>query len=204
MLFALLALCGTAALAPPARAALRLNEIMAGPASDWDGSGVFSSRDDEWVEVVNDGAAALDLAPFLLTDTGGTPRYRFTGVLAGGGRLVVYGGDAYAWERDNGHPAFGLSLGNSGDGVMLWEIGETDTTMIDSYTYASHEAAADRAIGRLPDASGGWALFDGMNPYSGTTEPHGNGCTPTPGSANTCDSTPVESSSWGRLKTLYR
>jgi hypothetical protein len=204
MLLTLLALGAAAAPAPPAGAALRLNEIMAGPATDWDGSGVFSSRDDEWVEVVNDGAAALDLVPFMLTDAGGTPRYRFTGMLAAGGRLVIYGGDSYAWERDTGHPAFGLSLGNSGDSVMLWEIGAADTTLIDSYTYASHEAAADRAIGRLPDATGGWALFDGMNPYSGTAEPHGNGCAPTPASANACDSTPVETSSWGRLKTLYR
>ncbi len=116
----------------------------------------------------------------------------------------MFGGDAYNWEHDNGQSAFGLSLGNSGDTVMLWEIGASDTTLIDSYTYASHEAAADRAIGRLPDAGGAWTLFDGMNPYSGSTDPQGNGCNPTPGAANTCDSTPVENASWGRLKTLYR
>lgn len=204
LLYSALAFAFAAAFAPPAGAALRLNEFMAGPATDWDGSGVFSSRDDEWVEVVNDGPAALDLSPFLLTDAGGTPRFRFSGMLGAGERQVVFGGDSYAWERDNGHPAFGLSLGNSGDSVMLWEIGASDTTLIDQHTYASHEAAADRAVGRLPDGDGAWALFDGLNPYAGTTEPHGNGCAPSPGAPNLCDSTPVESGSWGRLKTMYR
>jgi hypothetical protein len=189
----------------PAAAALRLNEIMAGPASDWDGSGAFSSRDDEWIEVVNDGAAPIDLTPYLLTDAGGTPRFRFTGTLDPGAHLVVFGSDAYAWERDTGHPAFGLSLGNSGDTVMLWAIGVSDTTLTDSYAYVGHLAAADRAIGRLPDKTDEWKLFDAMNPYTGSLEPQGNGCLPSPGSANACEaSTPVESASWGRLKTLYR
>jgi len=204
LLCALLALAVAAALAPRADAALRLNEILPGPATDWDGSGVFSSRDDEWVEVVNTGPAALDLSPFMLTDAAGTPRFRFTGFLGAGERLVVFGSDSYAWERDSGHPAFGLSLGNSGDSVMLWQIGASDTMLIEHYAYLSHEAATDRAIGRRPDAEGAWSLFDGLNPYSGTTEPHGNGCAPSPGTPNQCDSTPVESGSWGRLKTLYR
>ena len=55
---------------PAARAAssLRLNEILAGPARDWDGSGALSTRDDEWVEVVNTGGTPLDLTGHLITD----------------------------------------------------------------------------------------------------------------------------------------
>ncbi len=47
------------AMATPASAdgVLQLNEILAAPARDWDGSGAFSSRDDEWVEVINSGNA---------------------------------------------------------------------------------------------------------------------------------------------------
>ena len=70
---------------------LRLNEIMAGPARDWDGSGAFSSRDDEWVEVMNTGAAAIDLSSFLITDGDSIPRYALSGALAAGGHLVIYG-----------------------------------------------------------------------------------------------------------------
>ncbi|MBI5710881.1 MAG: lamin tail domain-containing protein, partial [Candidatus Eisenbacteria bacterium] len=147
-----------------ADAPLRLNEILPGPARDWDGSGVFSSRDDEWVELVNTGAAPLDLAAFFITDGDTLPRCGLSGTLAGNARLVVFGRDAYAWERANGFPAYGLSLSNSGDRVMLWQVSGGDTLLVDEYAYTSHEAAADRAIGRLPEGIGGWQLFDGLNP----------------------------------------
>ena len=41
---------------------VRLSEILAGPARDWDGSGAVSSRDDEWIEIVNGGSGTTDLA----------------------------------------------------------------------------------------------------------------------------------------------
>ncbi len=185
-------------------AALAINEFVPGPAHDWDGSSAFSSRDDEWVEVVNPGTAALDLTPFFITDSDTIPRYGFTGSLAAGARLVVFGKQSYDWERATGHPAFGFSLSNSGDAVMLWQVTAGDTVLIDSYAYKSHEAAADRAIGRLPDASGAWSLFDGLNPYTGSAPPHGNGCSPSLGGENACTPTPVQNATWGRMKALYR
>ena len=183
---------------------LRLNEIMPGPARDWDGSGSFSSRDDEWVEVLNAGVATLDLSGYMLTDGDSIPRFAFAGTLDPGARLVVYGKNAYDWERNTGHPAFGLSLANSGDAVLLWQVAGPETLLVDQYAFRSHEAAADRAIGRVPDGDGGWALFDGLNPYTGATPPQGNGCGPTPGAPNACDSTPARAVTWGSLKSLYR
>ena len=183
---------------------LVINEIMAGPARDWDGSGVFSSRDDEWVEVLNVGATTLDLSSWLVTDGDAIPRFAFSGTLAPGERRVVYGRDSYDWEKAHGEPAFGLSLANSGDRVMLWQVTGPDTVLMDSYAYASHEAAADRATGRYPDGGASWALFDGLDPYTGTTPPMGTGCSPTPGAANVCLSTPARDLTWGRVKTLYR
>ncbi|MGH3054911.1 MAG: hypothetical protein ACRDL7_08035, partial [Gaiellaceae bacterium] len=47
---------------------LRLNEFLAGPARDWDGDGVLSTRDDEWVEIINTGGSTLDLSSFYFTD----------------------------------------------------------------------------------------------------------------------------------------
>lgn len=183
---------------------LRLNEIMAGPARDWDGSGAFSSRDDEWVEVANTGAAPLDLSSFLITDGDSIPRYAFTGTLAAGARLVIYGKNSWDWERATGHPAFGFSLSNTGDSVLLWQVVAAETLLVDSYKYVSHQAAADRAIGRHPDGSGDWALFDGLNPYTGTTPPQGNGCNPSPGALNICGDTPTRPVTWGSVKSLYR
>ena len=192
-------------LAPAAHAAsaLRLNEFLAGPARDWDGSGALSTRDDEWVEVVNTGGTPLDLAGHLITDGDRLPRFGLGGVLDPGARRLVFGSESVEWERATGHPVFGFSLGNSGDQVMLWQVVGPDTVLVDSYTYLTHEAAADRAVGRATDGAA-WMLFDGLNPYTGSTPPLGSGCLPTPGTANACGVTPAHAMTWGRLKVLYR
>ena len=187
-----------------ADSALQLNELLPGPARDWDGSGAFSSRDDEWVEVVNTGSVALDLSSFYLTDGDSIPRFAFSGLLAPNEHRVVFGKDAYDWEKATGHPAFGLSLGNSGDAMLLWQVTGLDSAIVDSYHYGSHEAAADRAIGRVPDGTGTWSLFDALNPYSGTIAPLGTGCAPSPGVANPCNTTPARRLTWGEVKLLYR
>jgi hypothetical protein len=191
--------------APRARAQspLKLNEFLAGPARDWDGSGAVSTRDDEWIEIINTGAAPVDLLGYLLTDGDKLPRYAFTGSLAGNNVRVVYGKDSVDWERASGNPVFGLSLANTGDSVMLWHVAGTDTVLVDSYTYLSHEAASDRAVGRIPDG-GAWGLEDGLNPYSGSTLPTGTGCVPSPGGPSLCGVTPAQRASWGELKVLYR
>ena len=186
-----------------AQSPLQLNEILAGPARDWDGSGTISTRDDEWIEVVNRGSSPIDLTGYLLTDGDRLPRYAFSGTLGVGAVKVVFGKDSVDWERATGNPVFGLSLANTGDSAMLWQVVGADTVLIDSYTYLSHEAASDRAVGRMPD-SGPWELEDALNPYTGTTPPLGTGCAPTPGTPNLCGVTPARRASWGQLKTLYR
>jgi len=186
-----------------AQPALTLNEFLAGPARDWDGNGVVSTRDDEWIEVLNPGPSALDLTGFLITDDDSLPRYALSGSLAPGARRVIYGREAYDWERANGFPAFGLSLNNTGDRVMLWQTAGGETLLVDSYLYAAHEAGADRAVGRLPDG-GSWALFDGLNLYTGSAPPPGTGCLPSPNAPNSCGVTPVAPVSWGRVKAFYR
>ena len=194
----------TRCVAPAAAATgVRLNEILAGPARDWDGSGAFSSRDDEWIEIANAGAASADLAGFLVTDGDSLPRYAFAGTLAAGAVLLVTGKMSYDWEKANAQPAYGLSLGNSGDSVILWRVTGVDTVVVDSYTYKSHEAAADRSVGRAQN-TGVWQLFDGLNPYTGTLTPAGNSCAPTPGAVNLCTSAPARASTWGALKAAYR
>jgi len=200
IVLALLAL----ALAPlDVRAGLVLNEFLAGPARDWDGSGAISTRDDEWIEVFNDDLTTLDLTGFFLTDGDTIPRYGFTGSIGPRERRLVFGRDAVDWERANGFPVFGLSLGNTGDRAMLWHAAAGETLVVDQYAYLSHEAAADRAVGRGADG-GTWTLFDGLNPYTGFVPPLGSGCSPSPGAPNTCAPTPALRASWGRLKALYR
>jgi len=204
-LFAVSFLAGSLAFTPHVTAApdIRLSEFLAAPARDWDGSGAFSSRDDEWLEIVNGGAAAADLASYFVTDGDSIPRFGFTGTLAPGAVLLVTGFMAVEWERATAHPVFGLSLGNTGDSVLLWQVVGSDTTLVDSYTYRSHESAADRAVGRTPDGSE-WKLEDQLNPYAGTTQPVGTGCPPTPGAPNDCGIVPTRQTTWGRVKSLWR
>ncbi len=189
--------------ASPLGARVVLNEFVAGPARDWDGSGAYSSRDDEWIEIVNTGPDAADLSGYLLTDGDRIPRFACGGVLGAGDRQVVFGKDSYDWERAHGFPAYGLSLSNSGDTVMLWQVTGADTVLVDSYAYKSHEAAADRAVGRRQDG-GEWVLFDGLDPYTGSTPPLGTGCTPTPALPNACGDVPVREVTWSRVKAIYR
>lgn len=200
LVFALVtAFCG----APLAQAQdVRLNEILAGPTRDWDGSGAFSSRDDEWIEIANAGATDAVLTGYFVTDGDTLPRFALSGTLAPGAVLLVTGKASYDWEKANGQPAFGLSLGNSGDAVLLWRVSGADTTLVDAYAFKSHEAAADRASGRDP-VTGTWVLFDGLNPYTGSLLPQGTGCAPTPGAPNSCSGTPTQPTSWGRLKRRF-
>lgn len=183
----------------PAGAAVLLNEVLADPARDWDGSGATSSRDDEWVEIVNTGPGAVDLTGFRLAGADTTWRFEFSGTLAPGEVRVVFGGESYAWEQATGNPAYGLRLGNTGGEVALWRLSPEDTVMVDCHAYADHEAEDDRSSGRVPDGAAGWALFDGLNPYAGPETPAGSGCTPTPGATVSCP-TPVEPATWGNVK----
>ena len=182
---------------------VRLNEFLAGPARDWDGSGTFSSRDDEWIEIANTGTTPADLTGFFVTDGDTIPRFAFTGSLAPGAVQLVTGKASYDWEHANSQPAFGLSLSNSGDSVLLWKVAGGDTLLVDGYTFRSFEAASDRSVGRAV-GTGEWQLFDSLNPYTGTLTPAGNHCPPTPGTVNICTSVPTRLSTWGSLKATYR
>jgi len=182
---------------------VRLSEILAGPGRDWDGNGTFSSRDDEWFEIVNGGASTVDLSSWFMTDGDSIPRFGFSGTLAPGATLLVTGAASVAWERATAHPVFGLSLGNTGDRVLLWQVVGADTVLVDEYAYRTHECATDRAIGRTPDGSE-WRLEDGLNPYVGTVLPSGTGCPPTPGAANSCGVVGVQHTTWAHVKQHYR
>ena len=181
---------------------VRLSEILAGPARDWDGDSVYDARKDEWVEIANVGGAPVDLTPYRLADADSTIRYAFSGSLAPGAVLLVTGSAAEAWQRSAGRAVTGLSLNNAGDTVRLFRIAGPDTSVVDVKTYNGIEGAADRATGRMA-GSDGWTLFDALNPYSGTGEPKGSGCAPTPGVENGCP-TDVGEVTWGQIKTLWR
>ena len=100
---------------------VRLNEICPAPGRDWDGNALFSARDDEWVELVNTGGAAVDLGQYFLTDADSTVRWAGAGTIGPNEHRVVYGSDAVTWQRDHSRTIAGLSLANAGDTVRLWQ-----------------------------------------------------------------------------------
>jgi len=179
-----------------------LNEMLADPARDWDGDLAVNAADDEWVEIVNTGAVPADLTGLRLGDPDRVWAYGFTGTLPVEGKVVVYGSASKAWQSANGHSAFGLRLSNTGATVVLWHVTDTDTTIIDQFTFLDHEAEDDRSSGRRPDGGTTWELFDALHPYTGSTPPAGNGCAPSPGLPNNC-ATPVEPSTWGQIKARH-
>jgi hypothetical protein len=202
--FLLIGFLALSSLAPSSAAQIKLNEILADPNSDWDGDGTTNSKLDEWVEIINTGSASVDLGSYRITDdsAGDSWRFALSGTLAPGAIRVFYGAEVVAWQTANGVSAFGLSLNNSGDTVYLYRLAAADTVVADSYTYITNEVKDDRSVGRLPDGSGAWALFDGLNPYTGSSPPDGTGCLPSPGTATGCQ-TPTEMSTWGSMKSRY-
>jgi hypothetical protein len=157
-------------------AELVLNEIMPAPGTDWNGDGSFSSQADEWVEIFNPGAVAVELSNYFVADAGGkaTPRAGASGPLGPGGHLFVTGEIAADWETANGFPAVGLSLNNSGDTVHLFRTAGGTTTLVDSLTYSGSDG--DVSLGRLPDGTEPWTAFDALA--------GGAGVQPTPGGTN--------------------
>ena len=195
-----------AGLAPPAAAQapsdLRLCEILASPARDWDEDGAFVARQDEWVELRNAGSVSISLGSYYLTDSDSTLRIVPTGILPPGAMVVVTGRMAEDWQRLAGRTVTGLSLNNAGDTVRLFHMGATDTVEVDTKAYNSIEAGSDRSTGTLGDAPV-WALFDGLNRYTGSGQPQGTGCDPSPGVVNDC-TLDTEATTWGKIKMRYR
>lgn len=184
-----------------------INEVLADPASDWDGDGTVDTRGDEWVEVVNVSTAPVDIGDWYLKDVAGDdPDLRLDGVLDPGEAAVYYGSQAMAWQASQGLSTTGFGLNNSGDFVQLLRAipGTTDLELMYAISYEDHEGDDDRSCGWNSDFSD-WVLFDGINPYGGSLDPVGTGCSPTPGWTDDCTGTvPTEGRTFGAVKALYR
>jgi len=194
-----------AALASPGAAQVHLNEMLGDPATDWNGDGTVDPKLDEWVEIVNIGTSSVDLSNYRISDASAGTDFRFalSGTLAAGEVRVVFGSDVVAWQAANAVGQFGLSLNNSGDTITLYEVSGMDVQIADTHTYVSAEIADDRSAGRMPNGTGDWVIFDGLNPYTGQQPPVPTGCAPSPGSTVSCPNA-TQSSTWGTVKALYR
>ena len=134
-----------------------INEIHVdpapGPEGDANGDGVRHAIEDEFVEIVNDTGADLDLRGWTLSD-GLTVRHRFVEgtVVPADCAVVIFGGG-----RPTG--AFGNSLVRVAGALGLNNVGDTVTLADDHGTIAAQvvydtEGGIDQSLTRDPDVSG--------------------------------------------------
>ncbi len=138
----------------PAPGGLLVNEFLPNPERDWNGDGAVNAGD-EWIELYNTNAFAIELGMWQLDDVeggGSSPFILAPGTtIEGRGFLVIFGRDS------------GVALNNSNDDVRLLA---PDGFVADVIAYNS--SSPDRAWGRVPDA----ADFFSQD------------CPPTPGASN--------------------
>ncbi len=136
---------------------LVINEILADPGAvngDANGDGAISTSNDEFVEIVNNGAEAVDLSGWTLSDAVSI-RHTFPSgsEVAAGCAIVVFGGGtptgAFGGATAQTASTGQLGLNNGGDDVIL----QNGTTVIAQHTYGS-EGGNDQSITRSPDITG--------------------------------------------------
>ncbi len=183
-----------------------INEVLADPARDWNDDGQVDFKGDEWIEVRNVGPDVIDLSTYWLRDdTGDEPHMQLYGMINPDEVAVFYGSEAVAWQASQGLSTTGFSLNNSGDVVRLLRTiaGSDELELMYVIHYEDHMAEDDRSNGWNTEVND-WQLFDELLPYTGSLEPQGNGCAPTPGEPNICGSVANEAVSFGQLKAHYR
>ncbi|MBL8624167.1 MAG: lamin tail domain-containing protein [Myxococcales bacterium] len=142
---------------PPPAAGLVINEILADPPADYDTNGdqVFSPQGDEMIELVNAGAAALDLGGATLADAVAVRATFAAGTaLAPGQALVVFGGAARTIPGVVTVGTSGLGLNNDGDDVI---VRGADGRVL-AQVHVGPEAGRDQSLVRQLDGDGGSAL----------------------------------------------
>jgi hypothetical protein len=186
-----------------------INEVLADPASDWNGDGAVDFKNDEWIEILNNGPDPTDLSDYYLRDIlGEEPHLRLSGVLDPGETAVFFGSEAVAWQTEMGLATSGFSLNNGGDFVQLLRSYEGPDgpamELMFSISYDDHEGEDDRSCGFNTEMSD-WILFDDLNPYGGDLDPVGTGCSPSPGFPNLCQGqVAVEARAFGDVKAIFR
>ena len=154
-------------LAPLAPAELVINEFMADPNDrngagnlDVNGDGSASATEDEFVELVNTRATALDLSGAVLQD-GVTTRHVFPNptLVPAGGSIVVFGGGnplGFAALHESGHAQVAssnaLGLNNGGDTIEVLDPAGTSVSRV-TYSSSTGGKSSTRAVEGDPNAA---------------------------------------------------
>jgi hypothetical protein len=103
----------TATLAPDV-SSVRLNEILPAPSgTDWDGDGTADERD-EWIELYNGGATAVDLGGWILEGAAKADPVKPISYVIPAGTVIQPGGYLVLYRKDTG-----IVLDDGGNAVQL-------------------------------------------------------------------------------------
>lgn len=129
----------------PAPGGLFVNEFMPAPAQDWNNDNT-ANDDDEWIEIYNANAFAVDLSGWLLDDVGGGGSVAY--VLPGG--TTIHANSYHVFY----HSETNLALNNSNDDVRLLK---PDATIADTISYNTSDSNASWS--RNPDGAAYFTQF---------------------------------------------
>ncbi|UFH52493.1 CotH kinase family protein [Spirosoma sp. KNUC1025] len=145
---------------------LYINEIMASNShSVADGTGSY----EDWVEIYNPNAMAVDIGGYYITDNLSSPtKYRLpTGsaqtVIPANGYLILWASEVLT--RGANHINFKLSAGGEAVGLFRPNGGSVET--VDQVTFGAQRT--DVSWGRKPDGSATWLFFAGSNVSPGAS-----------------------------------
>ena len=144
----------------PQAVMLVINEYLAnGSAGDANGDGTVNATQDEFVELVNNDTAPLNISGFTISDA---LQVRFTipagKIIPPGEAAVIFGGGtptgAFGNATANGLVfaigGVGLSLNNGGDTITIKDA----ATVVATLTYSATEGGAGESFTRNPDVTG--------------------------------------------------
>ncbi|MCA9732275.1 MAG: lamin tail domain-containing protein [Deferribacteres bacterium] len=163
---------------------LFINEFMASndtylvdPEEDTDDGDPY----EDWIEIYNPGAAAVDIGGMYITDDlSNLTQWQIPTTdpakttIPAGGFLLLYA------DKESHQGVLHVDIKLSGGGEQIGLTAADGVTIIDSLTYT--EQIADTSYGRVPDGGSEWAMF--ANPTPGTSNPvsavseNGNGTLP--------------------------
>jgi hypothetical protein len=154
---------------------LVFDEVLYDPAADANCDGTADPVEDEFIEITNTSADAVELQGVAIWDqatfgnVNGQPRQIFDQVVIGPGEtFAFFGGGSFATFDDTigpwcaplfdgdaevlfGNITAGLALNNDGDTIRLTATSDKASTLLATFTYANG-AAVDQSLVRNPDA----------------------------------------------------
>ncbi len=144
-----------------------INEFLADPATDIsgdaNGDGIRDSGQDEFVEIVNNSGASVDISGWTLSD-GVSVRHTFPlgTVVPDKAAIVVFGGGTptgdFGFSIVQTASTGGLGLNNGGDDITL----NDGTTNVSTISYGS-EGGDNQSLTRDPDITGEFVKHSNRN-----------------------------------------